>query len=298
MPLVVLTADRPSELREAGAPQTTDQRRLFGVHVAFSADLPVPEPGLAGRSFAAIWTSHRLGAIFPPGICPSPATNSVLRIVGATAPAPEPMGKTQSRSQEDEVNIETLTLAAVASAALCAAFTPAARAETPIIPRSVLFGSPDKAGAQLSPDGKQLAYLAPIDGVLNVWVGPADQPIAAKAVTHLGGSGVTQYFWAEDSAHLLYLKDKDGDENHHVYVLPATGGEAKDLTPFDGVRAEIMGVSPRRPSDSASCMKRWSLVLSVANRLPSYQCVWIFMRAGQVSACGQSPSRYRSEQHA
>ncbi|MFO0723289.1 MAG: 2-succinyl-5-enolpyruvyl-6-hydroxy-3-cyclohexene-1-carboxylic-acid synthase [Myxococcota bacterium] len=61
VPLVVLTADRPSELREAGAPQTTDQRRLFGVHVAFSADLPVPEPGLAGRIFAAI-TARALSA--------------------------------------------------------------------------------------------------------------------------------------------------------------------------------------------------------------------------------------------
>lgn len=163
------------------------------------------------------------------------------------------------------MNIETLTLAAVASVALCALATPAARAETPIIPRTVLFGSPDKAGAQLSPDGKQLAYLAPIDGVLNVWVGPAEKPADAKAVTHLGGSGVTQYFWAEDSAHLLYLKDKDGDENHHIYVLPTSGGEAKDLTPFDGVRAEIMGVSPRRPNE---------ILVRLNKRDPSLQDVY------------------------
>ena len=47
---------------------------------------------------------------------------------------------------------------------------------TPLIPRQILFGNPDKAMARLSPDGRQLAYLAPLDGVLNVWVGPADNP--------------------------------------------------------------------------------------------------------------------------
>src|SRR5690242_7995884 len=53
----------------------------------------------------------------------------------------------------------------------------------PLIPRRVLFGNPDKAMARMSHDGKQLAYLAPVDDVLNVWVGPIDNPDAAKPVT-------------------------------------------------------------------------------------------------------------------
>ena len=65
--------------------------------------------------------------------------------------------------------------------------TPTPTATTPetvqLIPRQVLIGNPDKALAQLSPDGTRISYLAPLDGVLNVWVGPADEPVAAKPVT-------------------------------------------------------------------------------------------------------------------
>jgi hypothetical protein len=41
---------------------------------------------------------------------------------------------------------------------------------TPLIPREVLFGNPERADPQISPDGSQIGYLAPVDGVLNVWI--------------------------------------------------------------------------------------------------------------------------------
>src|ERR1051326_3195422 len=41
----------------------------------------------------------------------------------------------------------------------------------PLVPREVLFGNPDKVQPRISPDGRRLAYIAPRDGVLNVWVG-------------------------------------------------------------------------------------------------------------------------------
>lgn len=44
VPLMVVTADRPHELREVGAPQAINQINLFGSHVKWSADLPMPEP--------------------------------------------------------------------------------------------------------------------------------------------------------------------------------------------------------------------------------------------------------------
>ncbi len=45
VPLLVLTADRPPELREWGAGQTIDQLALYGRHVRRFVELPVPEPG-------------------------------------------------------------------------------------------------------------------------------------------------------------------------------------------------------------------------------------------------------------
>lgn len=69
-------------------------------------------------------------------------------------------------------------------------------ARTELIPRQVLFGNPEKTSPSLSPDGTRLAFLAPVNGVLNVWVGPSDDPAAARPVTDERGRGIHGYFWA------------------------------------------------------------------------------------------------------
>lgn len=118
---------------------------------------------------------------------------------------------------------------------------------TPLIPRDVLFGNPDKAAARLSPDGKYLSYLAPVDGVLNVWVAPADKPDTAEPVTQDKKRGIRIYFWSYTENRLLYLQDTDGDENFHVYSVDVQKKETTDLTPLDGVKAEIEKVSQKFP---------------------------------------------------
>ena len=79
----------------------------------------------------------------------------------------------------------SLTLAAVPSIAQTdtsmTASNPAASA--PMIPRESLFGNPTKAAGQISPDGKWISWLAPSNGVLNVWMAPADDLDNAKAMT-------------------------------------------------------------------------------------------------------------------
>ncbi|HEY8505315.1 MAG TPA: S9 family peptidase, partial [Gemmataceae bacterium] len=118
-----------------------------------------------------------------------------------------------------------------------------------LIPRNVLFGNPDKAAPELSPDGKYLAYLAPVEGVLNVWVGPADDPAKAKPVTADKKRGIRNYFWAYTGEHILYIQDADGDENWHVYSVHVPTGETKDLTPLKGVRADVEAVSHKFPTE-------------------------------------------------
>lgn len=130
-----------------------------------------------------------------------------------------------------------------------AAEPPAYLKDVPLIPRQILFGNPEKAAARISPDGKRMSYLAPVDGVLNVWVGPAGDPAAAKPVTNDRKRGIRSYFWAYTNKHLLYTQDLDGDEDWHVYCVDLDKGETKDLTPLKGVAAQIESVSYRFPNE-------------------------------------------------
>ncbi len=118
-----------------------------------------------------------------------------------------------------------------------------------LIPRRALFGNPDRVSGRLSPDGSRMAFLAPADGVLNVWVGPADDFTAARPVTEDRVRGIRDFFWAYDGVHIVYLQDTGGDENWHVHVTDVATGETRDVTPIDGVAARIMKVSRSRPGE-------------------------------------------------
>lgn len=122
-------------------------------------------------------------------------------------------------------------------------------AQTPLIPRQILFGNPDKTQAQISPDGRQLSYLAPLDGVLNVWVGPSDAPEQARPVTKDTQRGIREHFWAYTNQHVLYMQDKGGDENWRVYCVDLQTGEITDLTPLEGVQARVEEVSHIFPDE-------------------------------------------------
>src|ERR687894_1048580 len=118
----------------------------------------------------------------------------------------------------------------------------------PLIPRELLFGNPEKMGPRLSPHGERLAYLAPKDGVMNVWVGPVGGE-DFEPVTDDRKRGIRVCFWAEDNRHIVYLQDEGGDENWRVHAVDTSTQEDRDLTPFDGVQAQILDKS-RRFSDT------------------------------------------------
>ncbi|HVI04950.1 MAG TPA: S9 family peptidase, partial [Sphingomicrobium sp.] len=118
----------------------------------------------------------------------------------------------------------------------------------PLIPRQVIFGNPQKQFPLLSPDGTRLAYLAPEKGVLNVFIRTVGEQDDAP-VTREAHRPIFLYRWAEDAQHILYLQDSDGDENWHVYAVDLKTKIVRDLTPFQGVKAQNLLTNSRHPNE-------------------------------------------------
>ncbi len=126
----------------------------------------------------------------------------------------------------------------------------------PIIDRDLFFGDPEIAGAQISPDGKFIAFLKPFKGTRNIWVKSAAEPFdKARPITADTKRPISSYFWSRDARYILYAQDVAGDENFNVYAVrpsdaPAAGSDvpaARNLTDAKGVRAEIFLVPKSDP---------------------------------------------------
>src|SRR5262245_47041338 len=137
--------------------------------------------------------------------------------------------------------------------------------QIPLIPREILFGNPDKAMVRISPDGSQLSYLAPVNGVLNVWVGPVADPAAARPVTRDTGRGIRFYGWAYTNIHILYIQDQGGDENWRLYGVDLATEETKDLTPIEGVQVRLQQSSPQFPEE---------VLIGLNNRAPQFHDIY------------------------
>ena len=123
-----------------------------------------------------------------------------------------------------------------------------------LIPRQVLFGNPERAMPRLSPDGTRLAWLAPHEGVLNVWLAPLNAETGvdldlATVITDDKDRGIRVYQWAHDNKHLLYLQDTGGDENWRLYDVDVETMRRRDLTPFDGVQTQIVASERDFPTE-------------------------------------------------
>ena len=151
------------------------------------------------------------------------------------------------------------TLAATAAIAIAAAAplapglaaAPSATApdlsKVPLIPRTSLFGNPVKSAGKISPDGKSFAFIAPRDGVMNLWVAPIDNVAAAKPLTAETKRPIRQYFWSPDSKQLLFINDAGGDENFLLYGVDINTAAVRSLTPFQKTRVRLIQVSPDVP---------------------------------------------------
>lgn len=119
---------------------------------------------------------------------------------------------------------------------------------TRLIPRNVLFGNPVRSNPQISPDGTKMAYLAPVNGVLNVWVGAVGNH-NYQPVTQDTDRGVRFYFWAADNSHIIYIQDSGGNENWRLYATNLETGETRDLTPFENVQVQVIDRDKHFPTE-------------------------------------------------
>ena len=118
-----------------------------------------------------------------------------------------------------------------------------------LIPRKTLFGNPECLAPRLSPDGKYVAYMASDDtGVLQIWLYSLEQE-RSHQLTHLEKCYIWTFYWTYNSEQLIYLQDFNGDENFHLYSLNVHSNIVKDLTPFQGVQAEVIALEPEFPNE-------------------------------------------------
>jgi dipeptidyl aminopeptidase/acylaminoacyl peptidase len=145
----------------------------------------------------------------------------------------------------------------VALVGLAGAALPARAESPPLIPRKVLFGNPVKASPTVSPDGKWLAWLAPDEkNVLQVWVQRRAGKGGPRAVTQDRKRGIRAYAWTHAADTLVYVQDQDGDENDHVYKVNVADGKVHDLTPYEGVQANILGLHRDHPDQVLVAMNK------------------------------------------
>lgn len=153
-----------------------------------------------------------------------------------------------------------LALALVLPLAAGGAKAPAAAAKKnqlpPLIDRDKFFGNPEIAGAQLSPDGNWIAFLKPYKDTRNVWVKKVGEPYGkGRLITADPKRPIPGFFWSRDGKRILFVQDRDGDENYNVYAVdpaapPAAGKEvpeARNLTAAKGARAMIYAVPKADP---------------------------------------------------
>jgi dipeptidyl aminopeptidase/acylaminoacyl peptidase len=122
-----------------------------------------------------------------------------------------------------------------------------------LIPRRVLFGNPERISPLISPDGTQLAWIAPHEGVLNVWLAPAGADgvdwAQARVITDDNDRGIRTFAWAHDGRHVLYLRDTGGDENFRLHDVDLETMQRRDLTPFSDVQTHIIAAEKKFPTE-------------------------------------------------
>ena len=155
--------------------------------------------------------------------------------------------------------------------------------EPELIPREVVFGNPEKVSPRLSPDGTMMSYRAPVDDVMNVWVGTIGKD-DARPVTEDTLRGIRRYFWAADGRHIMYLQDEGGDENWRLYSVDIESLLFSCLTPFEGVQVQIVDRNKHFPNE---------LLIAMNKDNPQVHDVYhLELKTGELTKVAENPGNY------
>ena len=150
------------------------------------------------------------------------------------------------------------------------------------IPLRDFFRNPELSSLELSPDGKQVAFLAPVERRLNLFV----QEVSGenpRQVTDVRDRDIGGYFWKNANT-LIYLKDDGGDENYHLYAVDIVSGQTRDLTPFPGVRAGIV--------DDLEDIEDEVLIDMNQRRLDVFDVYRLNVKTGEMTLVAENPGNY------
>ncbi|MBM3610414.1 MAG: S9 family peptidase [Alphaproteobacteria bacterium] len=132
---------------------------------------------------------------------------------------------------------------------------------TKLIPREVLLGNPDRAGVKISPDGRYLSFIAPHEGVMNIWVQDLEGGKEAIPYTFDKGRGIRDYQWTFEPNVLIYMQDEKGDENWRLYKVDLGSKKSTLLTPGEKIQARITHLHYSKPD---------KVLVSLNSRNPIY----------------------------
>ena len=121
---------------------------------------------------------------------------------------------------------------------------------TSLLPRRLIFRDPERSIVRISPDGMRIAFRAPLDGVLNLWVAPIDRISDAHPVTVVTDRNIGAWIvWMRDNRHVVFFREAAGDENWRAWRADLQTGDVRPLTPGPGVTCYIQQHSRHFPSE-------------------------------------------------
>jgi dipeptidyl aminopeptidase/acylaminoacyl peptidase len=118
-----------------------------------------------------------------------------------------------------------------------------------LLPRCVIFRDPERSIVRISPDGQRIAYRAPVDGVLNLWVAPIHRIGDARPVTAVTDRNLGACLWMRDNRHVVFFREAAGDENWRAWRVDLETGDVRPLTPGPGVTCFVQQHSRHFPSE-------------------------------------------------